>query len=253
MQDDFCEKRKVRIKFSSIDFRGICLSIIAITVLESFYQIADHNMNFVIGRVFGYVAFENYNLFLSSIIMFLLPQLGILLIWGNYFDENIVENSDIIFTRTRIAARIVWKYILELHIGVTIMTAALEISICTVYWLKGYQADDLYRLLADLLVYIAYMNLLAVIVNVLSLVIKIMSSILATLSLQLVALQCIYMMQNSPSLKEIYYALPTSAVLMYWNQSISCQVKSIWIAYICIIILLVEIMGCMAIKKKEFL
>ena len=252
---DFMWKRdRITIrKFSESNLKGIFFVLGILILLESFIEFPELDLNAVVRYVLTYVDFCNHKKFLTSIIKFLIPQIGVLLIWGNYFHENIVKNNNIIFTRTRKMERIIWRYIKELFLGVTVMTGVFELGICLIYLLKGNCSDNVGSLLVDLWIYNMYMNCILIITNLLALFIKEIYSILIILSIQLISLEMIYTLINKEVLNKVYYLIPTSSVLLSKNAEMgnSCKIGSG--LYLLLLIMVTILLGCAMARKKEYL
>jgi len=107
--------------FSINKWKSMILVIVILVFFESFLERDKEELNSVVRFALGFVGFQNRGIFFSSIVKFLLPQLGFLLVWGNYFDENIRKNISIIFTRTQDSKKIVWKYTKELVMGMFLL------------------------------------------------------------------------------------------------------------------------------------
>jgi hypothetical protein len=88
---------------------------------------------------------------------------------------------------------------------------------------------------------------------VISIVAGIMYSILIVMSLQLAALQCIYMAQGTLYFDDIYHVIPSAAAMLYKNQNISNSSKAVWLVYMAVIMILFGTAACFVIKKKEFI
>ena len=229
-------------------------SIICISFLESFQMLSDSSdLGDMYRRIFGYIYFGNYHLFLSSIIKFLLPQLGVLVIYGNYFEHKIIQNSSIIFSRTRKIYKIILRYTMELILGVSMMLIALYGFVGIRYVCSGYQVVHMGVLVLDLLLYLMYINMILVVINVLSLIIDTIYSVSLILVLQLLGLQCIYFLKSSTQLEQLYYFIPTSVPLLESNVGMSNDIKVIWLLYLIgIASMSIAIIGWYLKKYKEF-
>lgn len=246
--------KHIRTKILHVDMKLLCTSIICITFLESFQMLSDSSdLGDMFRRIFGYIYFGNYNLFLSSIIRFLLPQLGVLVIYGNYFEHKVIQNSTIIFSRTRKVYKIIFQYTLELFLGVSVMLIVLYGLVGIRYVCSGYRVVHIGALGLDLLLYLMYMNMILVVTNVLSLIVDTIYSVSLILVLQLLGLQFIYFLKSSMQLEQLYYFIPTSTSLLESNVGISNDIKLIWLLYLLgISSMSIAIIGGYLKKYKEF-
>ena len=245
-ENNCIENKKI---FSSDKWKTAGIVIILLVLFESFLEYSTLDLNGISHFVLGYVGFQNRGVFFASVIKFMLPQLGALLIWGNYFEENILKNSSIIFTRTKKASKIVWKYTKELITGVLLTMVLFEVGICCIYYLKGYRSENLYSLLLDLVIYAIYMITVLVITNVLSFVCRNMYGVCIVLFLQLVALEYLY-----PIYKEgerICYGVPTAAILLVHNAEVNYKCKLAWCGYLAVIMFFSILVGTVIVKRKE--
>jgi len=252
------QKNRMKNKFGKIRFlngrvRGLLLVTITLIILESFLELENKSIDTVLSYVFGYIAINNYNIFLRSLITFMLPQIAVALIWGNYFDDCILGNANVIFTRTRQVGKILQKYTIELALGVSTMTAMLMGGLSTVYFLKGYHVYDARMMIENCILYLIYMNLFIMVINFISLSINVMYSVLFVFIIQLGFLQCIYMIQKEVLAPSLYYFLPASPSIMFLNGGINQGIKLIWMIYMIGLMFIVHLIGCMVMKKKEFL
>lgn len=236
----------------NINVKAMLICIVGIVFMESFLDVESKEIGEVVKIVFGYVNFNNSNVFLISIIKFLLPQIGIFIIWGNYFDENILKNETIIFIRTRKTRKIIWNYMLELIYGVCIMTILLELGVYIVYMLKGYQVGSMKELFVDLVLYALFEVFAVFLMNILSLIMKIMYGVIVVLFLQATWLESIYAIQDNTSLEKLYYIIPSSSVMLYKNQGVGDEYKIFWCVYLLCMIGLLFVCGCIVMKRKEF-
>lgn len=234
--------------FSISKWKTMVLIILILVFFESFLERDTEELNIVVRFALGFVGFQNRGIFYSSIIKFLLPQLVFLLVWGNYFDENIRKNISIIFTRTQDFKKIVWKYTKELVLGVLFAVALFEIGVCLIYYMKGYRLGNVYSLLMDLMLYALYMIMVLVITNLLSFYCKSIYSVWFVLFLQVLSLECIYSILDKT--EQVCYYIPVSVILLVQNTDIDSERKIGWCISI-IVIMTVSIMVAGKTAKKQ--
>ncbi len=238
-----------RKKFFSTNKWKIMLPVIVILVFfESFIEQDTEELNNVVRFALGFVGFQNRGIFFSSTVKFLFPQFGFLLVWGNYFDENIRKNISIIFTRTQSCEKVVWKYTKELVLGMFFSVALFEIGVCLAYYMKGYRSENVYSLLMDLLLYTLYMIMALVITNLLSFYCKSIYSVWFVLFLQVLSLECIYSILGK--IGQVCYYIPVSVILLTQNADIDSARKIGWCLSI-IVIMAVSIMAAGKTAKKQ--
>lgn len=236
------------------DRRNIEMIIVlaVIIFLESFISTEERSLDYIMRWIFGYIGFNNRNLFFSSLARFLLPQIGLLLLWGNYIHENVVTNYELIFTRTRKSYKVLWKYIVQLIMKVTMTVLFLEIVLCCVYLFKGCNIDSLADICLDLGLYCVYMNFLIMAVNVISLAVQNIFSVIVTLVIQLLLIEETYHLLQGESIPSIYYILPTSPIMLINNMGLGHGIKLIWGIYLAGITIFCFIMGCQYTSRKEY-
>ena len=202
--------------------------------------------------IFGCIAFGNRSVFISSIIRFLLPQVGLLLLWGNYIHENVVVNYELIFTRTRKSYKVLGKYIVRLFFMVTGTVFSLEVILLGIYLLKGCLIDSWFDLMLDLGLYCVYMDGVIIAVNILSLAIRNIFSVILTLVFQLIMFEATYQLMQESFLSSIYYFMPTSPVMLVNNVGLGRGLKLIWGICLIGIAVLWFILGCQYTSRKEY-
>lgn len=236
-------------KFFSTDKWKMVIPIISIMVFfETFLEKDIEELNSVVRFVLGFVGFQNRGIFFSSIIKFLVPQLGFLLIWGNYFDENIRKNISIIFTRTQDSSKIVWKYTKELLWGVFLTVSLFEIGLCLVYYLKGYRSEDLCSLLIDLVLYAIYMIMVLIVTNVISFYCKSIYGVWVVLFFQVLFLECIYSILDKT--EQVCYSIPVSVILLVQNVNISNARKIRWSICMIVVMAVCILLSGKIVKKQ---
>lgn len=252
------QKNQLKNKFKKIKFlngkwKVLLFISIVVMILESFLELENKSIDEMIGYVFGYIAIGNYNVFLRSLITFMLPQIAILLIWGNYFDDCILGNANIIFTRTRQVSKVLLKFTMELILGVSITVILLIGGLSIIYFMKGYRVYAVIETIENCVLYMIYINLLVITVNLISLSINVMYSVLSVFTIQLGFLHCIYMIKTEILSSNLYYVLPTASSMMFFNNEITNRIKIGWLIYMIALMLILYFISCAIVKKKEFL
>ena len=230
----------------------IIIVLAVIIFLESFISPEQRSLDYIMRWIFGYIGFGSRSLFFSSLARFLLPQIGLLLLWGNYIHENVVTNYELIFTRTRKSYKVLRKYIAQLFLKVTVTVLFLEAVLFLIYLLKGCGIDSLTDLCLDLGLYCVYMDCLIIAVNVISLAVRNIFSVIMTLVAQLFLIEGTYQLLQGESIPPIYYILPTSPVMLINNVGLGHSIKLTW--GICLIGITVFwfILGCQYTSRKEY-
>lgn len=234
--------------FSINKWKSMILVIVILIFFESFLERDTKELNSVVRFALGFVGFQNRGIFFSSMVKFLLPQLGFLLVWGNYFDENIRKNISIIFTRTQNPKKIIWKYTKELVLGMFFMVALFEIGICLIYYMKDYHSENIYSLFIDLMLYTLYMIMVLVITNILSFYCKSIYSVWLVLFLQVLSLECIYSILDKT--EQICYYIPVSVILLAQNTDIDSVRKIEWCICMTAIMTVCIMLAGKTVKKQ---
>ena len=226
--------------------KNMLLLVMALAFLESFFDPEGQSLEFVLGWLVGNVGFYNRKIFLATVFRFLIPQVGIIALWGNYMHENVV------FTRTRKSGKILWKYTLQLIWNVTITVVTLEGILCLVYLCKGCKLQSVSTMCSTLGMYCIYINVCLVAINILSLAIQSIFSILVILIGQLVSLEVTYHILQIDKMPRLYYVLPTSPVMFMQKINGCGHLEFYWAIYLLGIIILLFFAGCIYTEHKEF-
>ncbi len=230
----------------------IILVLAVVVFLESFISPEQRSLDYVMRWIFGYIGFESRHLFFSSIVRFLLPQIGLLLMWGNDIHENVVTNYELIFTRTRKSYTVLGKYIAKLFLKVTLTTLFLETVLCVIYLGKGCQIESFVHICLDLGLYCIYMDCMILAVNILSLAVKNIFCVILALAVQLLLFEGTYHLLQGETISKIYYVLPTSPIMLTRNVGLGYGMKVIWGIYLVGIIAILFVAGCQYTSRKEY-
>lgn len=230
----------------------VIVVLIIILFFESFIEPGDKSLEYVLGWILGNIEFGSRNLFLASLVRFLIPQIGILFLWGNYLHENVVKNYELIFTRTRKSGKVLTKYVTELLMRVTGSVLFLEIGILIVYSMKGCTIDSMQNFLFELFIYCIYTVSLVLVVNMISLATKSIYGILIIFAVQLFQIEVMYHLLQNETVSKVYYLFPASAVMFTKNIQMGCNIKFGWILYLLGIMALCFLVGCRYTSYKEY-
>lgn len=244
-------RKKKKLEFDRQNIETIIV-LAVIIFLESFISTEKRTLDYIMRWIFGYVGFGSRSLFFSSLLRYLLPQIGILLLWGNYIHENVVMNYDLIFTRTRKSYKVLWKYMAQLLLKVTITVIFLETFLCLVYLLKGCAIDSLADICLDLGLYCIYIDCLITAVNVISLAVRNIFNVIAILIIQLLLIEVTYHLLQGEFIPRIYYILPTSPVMLINNMELGRGIKLMWAIYLIGITVFCFALGCQYTSRKEY-
>lgn len=242
-------KSKWKVEFVQWD---VLIVLSFIILLEGFIEPGDRSLDYIMRWVFGYIGFNNRNVFFSSFIKFLLPQFGILLLWGNYLHENVVINYELIFTRTRKSYKVLRKYVVQLLINVSVSVLFLETALFVVYRLKGCNIGRFTGLCLDMLLYCIYMDCLIVVINIISLATKNIYGVILTLVVQSLLIEVTYHLLQGRSVSGIYYVLPTSPAMLMQNMELGNGIKLMWGICLIGIMGLCFMLGCRYTRHKEY-
>lgn len=230
----------------------IVIVIVAIVFLESFIRTDTRIIDDIMRYIFGYISFYNRNIFLASIIKFILPQIGIFLLWGNYIRENVVVNYELIFTRTRKSSMVLWKYMVQLVMKVSITVIFMEVLLYVIYFLKGYYIESFSAICLDLGLYCIYMLCLLGVTNIISLGVPNIFSTVIVLIIEFIFLEITYHLLQNEDIPQVYFFLPTSSVMLVNNVGTGYVIKLLWAVYLIGIFGLCFIFGCWYTNRKEY-
>lgn len=230
----------------------IVIVISTIVFLESFICTETKILDDVMRCIFGYIGFYNRNVYLASMIKFILPQIGIFLLWGNYIYENVVVNYELFFTRTRQCKKVLRKYMVQLVIKVSMTVALMEALLVIVYFLKGYRIENLSAICMDMVLYCIFMICLLVVANSISLGVPNIFSTVIVLIIEFIFLEVTYHLLQGDDIPQMYFWLPTSSVMLVNNAGTGFGIKILWAVYLIGISGLCFLGGCWYTNRKEY-
>lgn len=223
----------------------ICIVVLIIEIFRIRYVQAFGE---VFRNIYWSVDFRNSNRLFQSIMLLLLPQILVLVLWGDYFEEMIYGNASVLLPRMKNVRGLLRKFFIELICKVGITLFLFNIIICGVCFFRGistFGKEDI----VNLVIYILYMVVFLVFINVVSAFSSSMVGTLAGLAVQtsgLVAVGC---------LKECDFwqaAWIPSYVFVLLQRENALSEKLAEMIFLLILLGLFFVMECFIVKRKEW-
>lgn len=226
------------------------LSSFVYNLLLSFMYIDSKDINTLIINIYSNIDLL-YLDDIRKIMLWIFPQLIIVRYFGNFFEENLLNNTTVIFTRTNNRSYFLLKNIFRLFINLLIFCIVQVICIIIVSIINKIQINiDLSSLLIVCRINLYYF-LMLLIVNGLSVLWKSINVVYVVMLLKM------SMMYLSGMLLEYYNLiiryLPTNIGIIFNGNLNTCINNIEAIAYCLLYILLFLILILFLFRKKEFL
>lgn len=209
----------MRIKFTKEKSTAYFVTMFFVGVSAyALFALKEADLAELFRRTFNYLEVKNYEGFASSLVLWFLPQITILLFCGNYIEENLINGAAMLLSRTRKLGKIILIYSTE----VVLLTSAG----CCAIWLAwymfavpisgGYGFPNGFELLS----YLLYICLVVLAANWLTLFMSSAYAVLVVIGVQLVQLEVVKTIIDGVLPKELYMFLPVSPALFSLNYNI---------------------------------
>lgn len=148
---------------------GIGIFIFAVMYKLCLLNLAGEELRDSLTSVFGYINLNNEKNFIINFSLWVIPQLTVILIYGEYYKKELISNSSLILIRSTSRIRIMLKYILDLIKKVSIVIAFELLVTCFFSIIKGGKININTVLLMEIVSVFLYYIMLVLIINALSL------------------------------------------------------------------------------------
>lgn len=160
---------------------------ILILIIEFIRVIFTTHPQDSMNKFFWYIDFYNSDHIFQSFILILPPQLILLILWGDYFEDNIYENAAILFPRTDSVWKLIKKYYSILVIKVMLTVSAMYFIIML---FEKFHTNAVVKKaeIFNMLLYMVYMVAQIVFSNFISMFGTAISGTLVVLGIQVIGL-----------------------------------------------------------------
>lgn len=157
--------------------------------------------------VFGYIGLQNKNRFIMNFSTWIVPQLAIILLFGEYFKNELIVNSSIILIRSSSRTKILMQYIIKL-IKKALMCVLCEIVfVCGLSVIKGNKINIDLTFLCEVISICMYITMLIVLINAIGLYTKTTYAVVISIFLECIQ---VYFIENNIKVARL---LPLSGIL----------------------------------------
>lgn len=140
-------------------------------LLLSFMYTDSKDINALIINIYGNIDLLNLN-YIAKIILWILPQIIIVKYLGNFFEENLLNNTSVIFTRTSKISYFLAKNIFNLFINLLIICLIQVICIIIISMITKVSVSINFITFLIIFRMILYYFLMLLIINGLSILCK---------------------------------------------------------------------------------
>lgn len=204
-------------------------------------------------KTYGYIGLKDYTLLFVTLLKWILPQLAMILFWGNYLENNFVENAEMILTRTKNVRRYVVCFSMELFIAVMVMCAIYDMIIFIISCFSfGFHAVSTEAWI-NMLIYFLYLYGVALSVNLLSIFTKAAYGVFAVMGVQVLFLAIIKSIYDGLLERSLYGFIPVSHVLFYLNEKMFSIDQAYSVFYLISLIVIIIGSTIVVLKRREVL
>ncbi|WP_027400525.1 hypothetical protein [Anaerovorax odorimutans] len=231
----------------------IIVSICTGFITYMFYNIGGFSFFDIFNKTYGYIGLKDYNLLFVTLLKWILPQLTIILFWGNYLENNFVGNAELILTRTKDVKKYVVSFSLELFVAVIVMSAVYYMVILIIsvfsYGIPVISA----KAWINMLLYFLYLYGIVLIVNLFSLFMRAAYSVFVIMVIQIFFLGIVKLIYDGLIDMSVYKLLPISSVLFYLNENEFSINKGYSVFYLVFLIVILIYLTVKVLRHKEIL
>lgn len=202
---------------------------------------------------YGYIDFKDYPSIISSIIKWIIPQLVMIFFWGDYLEENLLNQLKYILTRTGKVDKYIVSTYLKLLSIVLITCAFLYTSTFIVTVVQGNNLNIDTYIIKSMAVYFMYMFLIIVMVNTLSIFVQAAYAVFIVLGTETVFLIITKLIFDGLISEKLYRLLPTSTILFYSNNNLMEWGAIYELLYLSLLITVAIFLNILFLKNKEVL
>lgn len=221
---------------------------IVILIIELFRIRYVQDFGEVFRNAYWFVDFRNSNRLFQSIVLLMLPQILVLVLWGDYFEEMIYGNASVLLPRMRNVGGLLRKFFIELigKVGITLLLFSTIISgFCVFRGISEYGKEDI----VNLGLYILYMVVFLVFINVVSAFSSSVVGTLAGLAVQTSGLIAVGCLGECDFWQAAW--IPSYVFVLLQRENVLSQ-KLAEMIYLLILLGLFFVMECFIVKRKEW-
>lgn len=229
-------------------FKKCMIAWIVITAIELLRIRELQSFGDVVLTIFWWIDFRNGNRFIQSVILAMLPQILIMLFWGDYFEEMVYRNASLLLPRRKSVYMILKKFYCKLMLRIVFCIVAWSGIIYAFCALKGNYVLGIEDGI-NVLLYIVYIIQLLVFMNLVSIIDSSIIGTLLGILVQMASLMLIHVMYESGVEKMKW--LP-SYIFWLCQKPDSVLQKIMELIYLVGIICIFFVINCWVMKRKEW-
>ena len=228
---------------------AICTGVITHLI----YNLQGLDFADLYNKTYGYIGLKDYNLLFVTLLKWILPQLTMVLFWGNYLENNFIENAEMILTRTKNVRRYVVRFSMELFIAVMVMCAIYDMIIFIISCFSfGFPAVSA-RAWINMLIFFLYLYGVVLSVNLLSIFMKAAYGVFAVMGMQIFFLEIVKLIYGGLLDRNLYGLIPVSHVLFYLNENMFLIDQAYSVFYLISLIVIIIGFTIVVLKRREVL
>ena len=228
----------------------VCFSILfsLLILLMNKGDLNSYNEYFIF--LYGYLDLWNIeNIF--SLLFWLMPQLFLLSIYGNFIENNLLSNSSIIFTRTNKKEKCMLCYLAYLLGQVIVFNIVMNISHLIIYYIFFHSVPINLETFQYAITVLLWESMILVLANILSLIMKSSVAFLSVIILQCIMISFVSICIVN-KLRIIRY-IPISCILFCLSKAGVPWHFSPAIRYLLLLAIIESICGLILLKYHEFI
>lgn len=221
---------------------------IMVLIIELFRIRYVQDFGEVFRNTYWFVDFRNSNRLFQSIMLLMLPQILVLVLWGDYFEEMIYGNASVLLPRMRNVRKLLRKFFIELicKVGITLLLFSTIISgLCVFRGISTFGKEDI----VNLVMYILYMVVFLVFINVVSAFSSSVVGTLTGLAVQTSGLIAVGCLRECDFWQAAW--IPSYVFVLLQKENVLSQ-KLAEMIYLLILLGLFFVMECFIVKRKEW-
>lgn len=153
---------------------ALSIGIFIFVVMYKLYLLNMGNVDFrdSLTAIFGYINLNNEKSFIINFSSWVMPQLTVVLLYGEYYKRELVANSSLILIRSSSRTKIMLKYVFELIKKASIVVMLEIIVSCVFSLIRGKNLDINMVLFLEIISIFIYMLMFILMINALCLYIN---------------------------------------------------------------------------------
>lgn len=197
----------------------------------------------------GYIGIKENASIILDYTKWFLPQLSILILWGDYYYQNIIKQYVYVITRSEKCWKLIAGNAKYLLYAAIVFSVSLYIAIFIMGYVNGYKFGLNERIISNMVIYCMHLTLVILYVNCMSMRIKVEYAIITLITLQYLAI-VISKVSIANNLGYEKFVL-TYQMLFYYKTDYTIYEILIVIILIIITALIVFLIGLRSLTKKD--